>query len=893
MTARKSPEAAAAGWRRLALWLAGASTLAYVCSRFVPCAPPSYHDAIEDTYIQFLHTAFAQHLQFGRDVVYPFGPWGLLYGGYNPATHWVCVTAWLGLSLVFWWVGWQVARGLLKNELAAWIWFIVFTAVAGLPVFTLVDARLTAFVVLLWLSQFFVEGPRFVRARVALVVALGLLSLGKSNILVEMVLVLTVVSLDEVIRHRRLWMFPCFGASLLLFWVAADQNLRFFGSFIHGLRQNMSGYTEATMLTGPNPMLNVGCFLLASAIVCGVGGYAIWLRDRFFGVFPLGALGLIVFTAFKHGYVRHDTHDAAATLDLLLASLAVLAVAWPLARARSRQAAPPGLRSETHLDIPTGDFPLSPPAERGERAGERGTTAMAEEGKSGVRGLPPLPTSKDGKDAFHRVPFIRVEVRDAVERVLTRFWGARRRTMSGPPLPSPLLQRRRGRPSRRLVAVSTCVLLPTVVVFIFATVTFSRWFDKGLPAQLMGTFSLSKLLAPAKPLLDPGYLRAGYQAYLADIRNQSASFPPIQGEVDHYPGDGIALLARNFDYRPRPVMHSCAAYTPELAELNAAFLRSARARANILFQIIPIDGRFPSLEDGLSWPELLTRYDVREVEWPFVLLKRDASPRTWRLEPLEDSFIRWGELTSVPPMINGPIWATFDINKSLLGTIASTLYKPPILRLSVFTHDGKQLGYRLIPGMASGGFLLSPVIPNCWAFAELARSGGLRELADKQVDSVCITADTSSGSSACYRSPIRLRFYRLDYPGQDLGRLEGFPELNSVARMAGRAVPLHGDFPPSWDYLPACGSVLRVSPNSAIQWSVEGQPKRLKLGFGILRLVSTLQGARGPEHAKAWTPNGVVFRVSAVGGQGALVPLWSQRINPPSGGLMQIGRAHV
>ena len=29
--------------------------------------------------------------------------------------------------------------------------------------------------------------------------------------------------------------------------------------------------------------------------------------------------------------------------------------------------------------------------------------------------------SGDGKDAFHRVPFIRGEVRDAVERVLTGF----------------------------------------------------------------------------------------------------------------------------------------------------------------------------------------------------------------------------------------------------------------------------------------------------------------------------------------------------------------------------------------------------------------------------------------------------------------------------------------
>ena len=33
---------------------------------------------------------------------------------------------------------------------------------------------------------------------------------------------------------------------------------------------------------------------------------------------------------------------------------------------------------------------------------------------------------EDGKDAFHRVPFIAATIRDAVERVLTRFRDARR-----------------------------------------------------------------------------------------------------------------------------------------------------------------------------------------------------------------------------------------------------------------------------------------------------------------------------------------------------------------------------------------------------------------------------------------------------------------------------------
>ena len=324
-------------------------------------------------------------------------------------------------------------------------------------------------------------------------------------------------------------------------------------------------------------------------------------------------------------------------------------------------------------------------------------------------------------------------------------------------------------------------------------------------------------------------------------------------------------------------MQSLVAYTPELEELNAAFLRSERAPDNIVFQLAPIDDHFPSLEDGRSWPELLTRYDVREVQWSFVLLNRSGVPRPWRLEPLADMPIRLGEFVPVPPMTNGPIWATVEINKTLLGTIASTFYKPPILWLSILTHDGGQLRFRLVPGMAGSGFLLSPVIQNPMAFAELARGGGLRDLAGKQANAVSLTADTESGSTACYRSPIRLRLFRLDYPGQDLGKLEGFRELKGLWNMSGRAFSLHADYPPSWVYLRECGSVLRVAPNSATQWSVEGQPKRLKLGFGIL----------APGGAALPQTNSVVFRISAVGGQGDLHPLWSQRLDPPSGGTGQ------
>ena len=93
------------------------------------------------------------------------------------------------------------------------------------------------------------------------------------------------------------------------------------------------------------------------------------------------------------------------------------------------------------MTLPPG-FSLSPPAERGERVGERGTNARADHDRSGFpAGRPPLPSpllqGKRGR--------------------LGRWLVAGSRCPAGrPPLPCPLLQRRRGRLSRRLVVSWQC-----------------------------------------------------------------------------------------------------------------------------------------------------------------------------------------------------------------------------------------------------------------------------------------------------------------------------------------------------------------------------------------------------------------------------------------------------
>ena len=318
---------------------------------------------------------------------------------------------------------------------------------------------------------------------------------------------------------------------------------------------------------------------------------------------------------------------------------------------------------------------------------------------------------------------------------------------------------------KRAAGAASCLLIASTL---FASSVFNCWLPgDGLWKQLAGTFSIYNLLAP---VVGPytGYLRSNYEKNLASER-KTHPLPPIEGDADLYSYDQTILFAHTLPYQPRPVIQSYSAYTPELAEINAAHLRTTRAASNILFAVQPIDGRFPSLDDGRSWPELLTLYDLKgasDDKGTFLLLSRATAAREFHLTPLQNTSARFGEPVTLPAATNGPVWVEIEIKKSLAGTVVSTLYKPPVLMLTVSLQDHTQCRFRLVPGMAGSGFLLSPLIADTRSFAALA-STGRQDLAGLEVVSMTISAGTESGSTRCYQSPMAVRFYRLDFPRQD------------------------------------------------------------------------------------------------------------------------------
>src|SRR6266567_8833117 len=317
--------------KTLAKWLAATTSLVFAFSRFLPSGGLGRYEIVDDSWIQMLHTAFAGRLQFGRDIVFTFGPWGFLYGGYHPATYLISVVVWAVLASVFWWAAWRVVTHFFKNPLVCWLWLLGVIGLTSISPFLNMDVRLTAYPLLLLLLHFSVEERPFTWTQAMLVISLALLSLIKHSMFAIAVVTVLIIAADNVFRQRRFpWIVLAFAGGIFFFWVLAGQQLSGFGPFLRGAAEIVSGYTEAMMRWQPTDKEDVLRFWEVAITVCALVGYVVWKQHRLFGLIPLIGLAFIVFAAFKHGYVRHDEHDVAATNLLLLAALLWLPVAWSI-----------------------------------------------------------------------------------------------------------------------------------------------------------------------------------------------------------------------------------------------------------------------------------------------------------------------------------------------------------------------------------------------------------------------------------------------------------------------------------------------------------------------------------------------------------------------------------
>ena len=254
-------------------------------------------------------------------------------------------------------------------------------------------------------------------------------------------------------------------------------------------------------------------------------------------------------------------------------------------------------------------------------------------------------------------------------------------------------------------------------------------------------------------------LRAALASRLRDLRGMMA-MPPFDGGVDMFGHWQNLLLANNAPYRPRPVFHGYMAYTPRLARENAAFLESPAAPRWLLFDTETIDGRLPSMDDAASWPILLSAYQPTGQVNRYALLERRPTPRPWRLVPLGSADGITDNAIPVPPTTGGPIWARIEVDLTLGERLLAAVFQAPYEHVYIVFVTSAVWRARLVPAIASDGFLLSPVIGSVPEFVALSTEGP-QALPNKAVHEIRVHLESPFRTTPPAR-PVHVEFARLE-----------------------------------------------------------------------------------------------------------------------------------
>ena len=523
------------------LWLP-AVLLLYTLCVFVPwniSLPPNDLDASWNVVLQWAHV---HKIDFGKNLIFTYGPWGFVNLRYMPALFGWAVLTWSVLAVGFFLAAWKIAGGLPSRKWAAGF-MLLFITLAGGPVRQFQDVRIAMIGWLLLLIYFYFDDSPWEAGKIILTIGLAWVGLIKTSTFSTAVPVLGVITIDQVLRKRIPSFLICYIGSFIALWLLAGQPLGSLGAYLSHSLTVVSGYTEGLQQFVASEDTDVLAFVIAvSMLFAMLGMMHPWYRYRSerslrrvidetlvaapnrggtveHGKSILGAMGFAaaLFAIFKTGYVRHDIHEIIATASLGLIALAIGATVWPRV-----------------------DEPLA--------------------------------------KAFIAV---------ACVGILGLAWYSEESCLGK---------------SEAELALGTVGIVPNSIA------TAIDWLSGGEGIRL--DYEKQKL-----PLPD-GLAKE------------------IVGPVDSYSIGQRVLIDNNLDYRPRPVFQSYYTYSAELSRLNAEFLAGASAPETVLFRLQPIDEHYPSQDDALSIPELLTRYDLKDAARTQLVLRRSQSPRSFSLVPL-------------------------------------------------------------------------------------------------------------------------------------------------------------------------------------------------------------------------------------------------------------------
>lgn len=228
----------------------------------------------------------------------------------------------------------------------------------------------------------------------------------------------------------------------------------------------------------------------------------------------------------------------------------------------------------------------------------------------------------------------------------------------------------------------------------------------GYPDNLL-RYSVMPFKAAWTLAFDRQALNERYAATVQGIRGRY-EVGAISGTVDVYNYNNSVALASTGIYTPRPIFQSYQAFDGYFAEENLKFLEK-KAPDNILFRVETIDGRYPTLDDGISWPSIFSNYDLNSIHNGYLFLKKKNQLfQTKEMISIRTVQTGFGQSIAVPS--DDIVFVKLRFKKTFLGRLATLIFKTTNVFIKIKTQDGQKHTYRLIPRMTETGFYLSPLI---------------------------------------------------------------------------------------------------------------------------------------------------------------------------------------
>lgn len=742
---------------KLTLLLVGFALLGFCLFMLLPWKPGGFLYDLDGSWANGMHVIFRDKIQFGRDFIYTYGPYGFLQVNlYYPETYsylfifrfLIAVATWAGLFRI---VRHCVSLG--KGSTFFLLPVLVFFP-AG-PIW--MDLFQFTLLALLPLIYFYVSkkiGP----ALVMTIVIAALASLTKLSYMVVCVGFLILITLDEGFNLKR---FPriigIYLAFIVAFWLIAAQNLTDIPLYLINGLQIIKGF-GANMGT-PGRLSEVLIYVFGVGTFLSLVGIVELKNKNWWRILPVLSFVGLFFIVFKGAFTRHDSHALQAFFNATPTILITTALLW--------------------------------------------------------------------------------------SKIIQTKWNLNRKLK---------------------VPAIAAVVIYLATFFSLGAFVLNNHVNYGYSgfAQKIGRKYKVNWSGTTTAFQGKADFTGISETTKAQVQGENP-LPPIEGTVDLYPDEIGTIFAYDFDYQPRPIFQSFSAYTSKLAEMNLAHLKSENAAENILFDLKPIDGRYASFGDALSWPEILTRYDVANIEGRYLHLKRNERPREYQLQPLVDNVqLAIGEWYKLP-LSEEPIWAKIDIHPNILGKVATTALRLPRLHLEVETIDGEVSIHRVMGDVMRGGFLLSPKLSDRWDFLDLTSDKWQEKLANKSVARIRITAE--GANAKFYPAKYQVNLSQLEFERQDFSGVASWQDwsdrlIPQVIAGGLRRVAIEGVAETVWYSHAPSRMAIAVKDNS----------QKFDFGFGILDEVIENSTTEQPH-------DGVEFRIIAQEG-GAEKVLFERKLNP-------------